>query len=167
MISNDYNSNDITLERAALIKRVQRSLDNQELPWETEVVEDSDGDNLLPIMKETDNRENSVQQGHKERRSDASGGTTLASDAMQPRVKVSSVPNGLRAAEMVATPAETNKSISRSFKRSLRQSKITVNHESVQIVWRKPRKKQRRETEERRKERNNLKGKPPLKSLHK
>ena len=110
MISNEYNSNDITLERAALIKRVQRSFDNQELPWETEVVEDSGGDNILPIMKETDNRENSVQQGHKERFSDALGGTKLANDAMQPIVKVSAVPNRLRTAKLVAPRAKPRKS---------------------------------------------------------
>ena len=62
---------------------------------------------------------------------------------MQPIVKVSAVPNRLRAAELVATRAKPSKSKSWSFKRSLRHIKITANHESVRIVWRKPRKKQR------------------------
>ena len=145
IVLGNYNSTNVMLEEAHLIKREQPSLDSQDLPWEMAIDEDSECEDILPMMPVTSSSGILLRKGLTEPFTEAPGNerTIPGSNREPSKLRMSCEPDRLWPVEPVASAAKPSQSRSRRFKRSVRNSKITVNHERIQIVWRKPKKKQR------------------------
>ena len=124
---------------------MQPSLDSQDLPWEMAIDEDSECEDILPMMHVTPSSGILLHKGLTEPFTEAPGNerTIPGSNREPSKLRMSCEPDRLWPVEPVASAAKPSRSRSRRFKRSVRNSKITVNHERIQIVWRKPKKKQR------------------------
>ena len=124
------------LEGVTLFKRVQLSLDSQDLPWEMAIDEDSECEDILPMMPVTSSSGILLHKGLTEPFTEAPGieRTIPGSNREQSKLRMSYEPEGLWPVEPVASAAKPSQSRSRRFKRSIRNSKITVKHEKIQIM---------------------------------